>query len=203
LLSRQGACGLPAVRAARSPPTPRRRSSQTGVRPRFQECVESHEKDSPEYNRKKKARVVTLACFGGQQALCRVIAGPYATPRERRTKEEAMSDEQKMKFIGSAFCTQYHCEAGFYIEPPGSGNARPCAGRWVRHLIVRYGKGYTGQYLSIRTAMLCGRSRTNSALLYQVDTVRLIYVALHRFDHRRTRNSPQISWTRHWKCLGK
>jgi hypothetical protein len=58
-----------------------------------------------------------------------------------------MSDEQKMEFIGSAFCTQYHCEAGFYIEPPGSGKARPCAGRWVRHLMVRYGKGYTGQHL--------------------------------------------------------
>ena len=62
-----------------------------------------------------------------------------------------MSDEQKMEFIGSAFCTQYHCEAGFYIEAPGSGNARPCAGRWVRHLIVRYGKGYTGQYLPFNT----------------------------------------------------
>jgi hypothetical protein len=31
------------------------------VQPRFQECVVSREKDSPEYNRKKKARVVTLA----------------------------------------------------------------------------------------------------------------------------------------------
>ena len=35
LLSRQGPCGLPAVCAARSRPTPRRRSSAKRVRPRF------------------------------------------------------------------------------------------------------------------------------------------------------------------------
>src|SRR5271168_3800766 len=35
LLSRQGPCGLPAVCAARSRPTPRRRSSANRVRPRF------------------------------------------------------------------------------------------------------------------------------------------------------------------------
>jgi hypothetical protein len=55
-----------------------------------------------------------------------------------------MSDWPKLHSIGSTFCNQYDCEARFYIEPPGSGEPRPGTGTGLRHLVVLYGKGYTG-----------------------------------------------------------
>jgi hypothetical protein len=62
-----------------------------------------------------------------------------------------MLEEKTLEFIGSGFCTQYQCEASFYIEAPGSGKPRPGTGSGVRHLIVLYGEGYTGQNLPINT----------------------------------------------------
>jgi hypothetical protein len=56
-------------------------------------------------------------------------------------------EEKQLEFIGSVFCTQYQCEASFYVEAPGSGKPRPDTGSGVRHLIVLYGEGYTGQNL--------------------------------------------------------
>jgi hypothetical protein len=52
--------------------------------------------------------------------------------------------DQNLQFIGSMFCKQYQCQAEFYLEPPHSGEPRPATGTGVRHLIVRYGDGYTG-----------------------------------------------------------
>jgi hypothetical protein len=52
--------------------------------------------------------------------------------------------DQNLEFIGSMFCEQYVCEAGFYLESPYSGEARPATATGLRHLIVRYGEGYTG-----------------------------------------------------------
>jgi hypothetical protein len=51
---------------------------------------------------------------------------------------------QNLEIIGSMFCKQYQCRAEFYLEPPHSGEPRPATGTGVRHLIVRYGDGYTG-----------------------------------------------------------
>jgi hypothetical protein len=51
---------------------------------------------------------------------------------------------QNLEFIGSMYCEQYQCRAEFYLEPSHTGEPRPATGTGARHLIVRYGDGYTG-----------------------------------------------------------
>jgi hypothetical protein len=65
---------------------------------------------------------------------------------------EVLLKKKPLEFIGSVFCTQYKCEANFYIEAPGSENPRPGTGSGVRNLIVRYGEGYTDQDLPFDTS---------------------------------------------------
>jgi hypothetical protein len=48
-----------------------------------------------------------------------------------------MTEARKLKPIGSVHCQHYKSEARFYIE-----EAHPSG---QRHLIVRYGEGYTGR----------------------------------------------------------
>jgi hypothetical protein len=81
-----------------------------------------------------------------------------ATERELQSSastyapRRSLLEEKQLDFIGSVFCTQYRCEASFYIEAPGSGKPRPGTGSGVRNLIVRYGEGYTGQDLPFNTS---------------------------------------------------
>jgi hypothetical protein len=71
--------------------------------------------------------------------------------------------DQNLEFIGSMFCEQYVCEAGFYLESPYSGEARPATATGLRHLIVRYGEGYTGRMPS-PGAFLCLRFRMRTSI---------------------------------------
>jgi hypothetical protein len=57
-----------------------------------------------------------------------------------------MPEEKEAGLIGSMYCTQYQCEARFYVEPPHTGNPRPATDKGVRHLLVLYGDGYTGRH---------------------------------------------------------